>query len=159
MSKIIFLDFDGVIRIPVPTGGPRIEAEFCPERKKRVTQLAEETGAEIVISSDWRERYPEWDAMVTLLEPHIPRAHLHRDWATPLLEEVADQNRIPKVIPRGAEIVSWLADHADVKQFAILDDMNSKFFPLMREQLVTCQLLDGFTEERFQRARSILLAP
>ena len=35
--KIIFLDFDGVIRIPVLTGGPRIEVEFPSMRGRLVS--------------------------------------------------------------------------------------------------------------------------
>ena len=156
ISKIIFLDFDGVIRIPVPTSGPKIEAEFCSERMKRVARLAEETRASIVISSDWRTWQEGRENMAILLEPHIPREFLHEDWATPVLFEATDEDRTPRAIPRGAEIVSWLADHGEVDRFAILDDMHSKHFPLMRECLVTCQLLDGFTEARFEKALEIL---
>ncbi len=32
--KIIFLDFDGLIRIPVPTGGLKIEAESSSMRER-----------------------------------------------------------------------------------------------------------------------------
>jgi len=153
--KIIFLDFDGVIRIPVFTGGPEVEAEFCAERMKRVARLAEETGARIVISSDWRQRYDR-AGMTDLLEPQIPRGLLHADWMTPALMSVPTAPKDESAIPRGAEILSWLARNLGVKHFAVLDDMHSKRFPLMKENLVTCQLLDGFTEERFAKAIQVL---
>lgn len=156
--KAIFLDFDGVIRLPVRGGGPNIEAEFSSDCMKRVSRLAQEADAQIVVSSDWRERYATWEDMTAFLEPRIPRELLHREWATPVLTEVADENRIPRIVARGAEIVSWLADHSEVSRFVILDDMHSKYFPLMRDNLVTCQLLDGFTEERFKKAAGILKA-
>lgn len=154
--KIIFLDFDGVIRLPIQTGGPRIEAEFSSEKMKRVATLARESDAKIVVSSDWRHRY-DWGGMADLLEPHIPRDLLHSDWMIPILASAHPDSMIVTAIPRGAEILSWLARNPDVSDFVILDDMHSKQFPLMKERLVTCQLLDGFTDERLSKARSILL--
>ncbi len=153
--KIIFLDFDGVIRIPVFTGGPEVDAEFCSERMKRVARLAEDTGARIVISSDWRSRY-DWEGMAKLIGYHIPTGLIHSDWKTPMLVEGRPGSDIVIAIPRGAEILSWLAKYPEVSQFVVLDDMPSKCFPLMKDQLVHCQLLDGFTEERFERAVAIL---
>lgn len=153
--KIIFLDFDGVIRIPVPTGGPNIEAEFCGDRMKRVANLTLETGARIVISSDWRMRY-DWAGIAALLEPNIPRGLMHRDWMTPTLTIAPDDSNLEIPPPRGAEIVTWLAQHPEVTEFAVFDDMQSKYFPLMKDRLVTCQLLDGFTEERRAYAHAIL---
>jgi len=84
--KIIFLDFDGVIRIPFPTGGPEIDAEFSSERMKRVARLAVETGAQIVVSSDWRHMHDR-GGIVQLLEPHVPWELMHADWKTPFLIE------------------------------------------------------------------------
>ena len=153
--KAIFLDFDGVIRIPVPTGGANIEAEFCNERKLRVARFAMESQARIVISSDWRHRY-DWSGMATLLEPLIPRELLHSDWMTPVLASAHPDTTIVSPIPRGAEILSWLARNPDVTDFVILDDMHSKEFPLMKERLVSCQLLDGFTEEKLELALRLL---
>jgi len=155
--KTVFLDFDGVVRIPAPGGGPRMEAEFCSERMKRVGRLAEETGARIVISSDWRLRHDR-DGMERLLEPRIPAALLHGDWRTPFLVagESGEKDKELERVPRGAEIVAWLADHPEVVSFAILDDAPSRHFPLMGERLVRCTLLDGFTEERCERARAVL---
>lgn len=80
--KVIFLDFDGVIRIPVLNGGPKIDAEFSSSRMQLVAQLGTETVAKIVISSDWRHRYDR-AGMINLLEPHIPGELLHLDWMPP----------------------------------------------------------------------------
>lgn len=55
-------------------------------------------------------------------------------------------------VPRGAEILCWLARNPEVSEFVILDDLESKHFPLMADKLVSCQLLEGFSEERFKRA-------
>jgi len=153
--KIIFLDFDGVIRIPVPTGGAELDAEFSSERMKRVAHLAEGAFAKIVISSDWRFRYDR-EGMADLLEPSISRELLHADWAAPVLAFADSDSASETRIPRGAEILCWLARNPEVEQFAILDDMHSRYFPLMKHRLVTCQLLDGFTEDRLARAHEVI---
>jgi len=154
-TKVIFLDFDGVIRIPVPGGGPRIEAEFCAERMKRVVRLAETSGARIVISSDWRLRHDRV-AVEKLLSPRIPAPLLHGDWRTPLLVPGESGSDESERVPRGSEIVAWLASHPEIDAFAILDDAPSRQFPSLSDQLVRCTLLDGFTAECFEAALKAL---
>jgi len=120
-----------------------------------VARLAEEADVSIVVSSDWRHRFDRGE-MIELLEPAIPGGALHEDWMTPILLEQQTNSVSNRPVPRGAEIVSWLANHQEVECFAVLDDAPSRQFPLMRDRVVTCQLLDGFTEERFETARVIL---
>ncbi|MCB1228945.1 MAG: hypothetical protein KDN19_01690 [Verrucomicrobiae bacterium] len=153
--KAIFLDFDGVIRIPAPSFSGRPEAEFCSERKTRVSRLAEESGAQIVISSDWRRKYDR-DQIERILAPQIPSNLLHLDWRTPLIGVDPGSTKEESLIPRGAEILCWLASHPELLGFVILDDMLSRFFPLMGTNLVSCQLAEGFTEDRYLAARNIL---
>lgn len=55
--KVIFLDFDGVLNTPATWGnyvhGDGSEA-IDPERVELVNQIADQTGAMVVISSTWR---------------------------------------------------------------------------------------------------------
>lgn len=153
--KVIFLDFDGVVRIPVPSGGMKPEAEFCSERIQRVATLSEVSNAHIVISSDWRLRYDR-EGIAKVLGRKFPRESLHEYWATPVLSYDAESREKSGPVPRGAEIVAWLAEHPEVREFLILDDMHSRLFPTMSDRLVKCQLLDGFTTERFETACGLL---
>ncbi|MAS93899.1 MAG: hypothetical protein CMO55_11960 [Verrucomicrobiales bacterium] len=154
--KVIFLDFDGVVRIPVPSGGMKPEAEFCSERIQRVVRLAEICNALIVISSDWRLRYDQSE-ITKVLGKRFPTELLHKHWATPVLAYEAEAGEKSRIVPRGAEIVAWLAEHPEFKDFVILDDMHSRLFPTMTDRLVKCQLLDGFTNERFTTACKMLV--
>jgi hypothetical protein len=94
--------------------------------------------------------------MADLREPRISRELLHPDWMTPVPAFADFDSASEARIPRGAEILRWLARNPEVEQFAILDDMHSKYFPLMKHRLVTCQLLDGFTEDRLVRAQEVI---
>ena len=46
--------------------------------------------------------------------------------------------------------------NSDTGTFVILDDISRDRFPLMQENLVKCEWLDGFTEERLQVAGEVL---
>lgn len=147
--RVVFLDFDGVIRVPdvaYPT-----EAEFCVNRMGRVRTLLEECDARLVISSDWRLRYSK-DEILEILEPRIEREWLHADWRTPALRD-AD---LAEAAPRGAEIVTWLYRNPRCERFVILDDLPKRFFPLLEDRLVACNLVDGFSDAALQQARRIL---
>ena len=153
--KIIFLDFDGVIRIPFPGPDGKPEPEYCPDRMKRVARLATDYRAKVVISSDWRPPFNR-EEMICLLSPHIPGELLHEDWGTPILTAARPGSLIAEAVPRGAEILTWLARNPDTSTFVILDDMAPDCFPLMLPNLVNCELLDGLTDERFQVAGKVL---
>ncbi|MCG8598826.1 MAG: HAD domain-containing protein [Verrucomicrobiales bacterium] len=153
--KIIFLDFDGVIRIAFPKPDGKPDPQYCPERMQRVARLASDCGAKLVISSDWRPSFRR-DEMIRLLSPHNPGELLHEDWGTPILTASSPGTLLDESVPRGAEILTWLARNPDTSTFVILDDMSRDRFPLMQENLVKCEWLEGFTEERLQVAGEVL---
>ena len=116
MSNIIFLDFDGVVRIANKKANG-IEAEFCLERLSLVEKLAIECNAKVVISSDWRESNTH-EGICDILSGGIKAPIFHDDWSTPVM-------RFTKsgiIIPRGVEILTWLYRNKNTNKFIILDD-------------------------------------
>jgi hypothetical protein len=148
-NKIIFLDFDGVIRVPILGTGFPPESEWLPESKERVARLARETGASIVVSSDWGKRKSR-DEIVRSLAPEIPADLLHKDWRTPDLS--ADYP--PRSVPRLPEILAWLDAHPGHGEYVILDDLGRDQFAAVADRHVPCVLLTGFTERLYELALS-----
>jgi hypothetical protein len=148
-SKIIFLDFDGVIRVPILGTGFPPESEWLPESKERVARLARETGASIVVSSDWGKRQSR-EEIVRSLAPEIPADLLHEDWRTPDLS--ADYP--PRSVPRLPEILAWLDAHPGHGEYVILDDLGRDQFVAVADRHVPCVLLTGFTERGYELALS-----
>ena len=145
-TPIIFLDFDGVIRVSIDGGWVAPDqAEFCQERMKRIASVCIQTGAQIVVSSDWRQ----WDNQLeieALLQPHLTE-FLHNDWATPICGF------------RHKEVARWLAAHPEVTHYAILEDYAPHFDGCsddMKKRLVLCTNRYGFVPELVGRTIQLL---
>lgn len=138
MSKVLFLDIDGVCN----------SAEYAERRFKktgkggllgidktlaeRVRRIVKETGCDVVLSSTWR-LYPN------------ARDQVRRDVVgfidvTRNLQAGAQNGRTE----RGYEVQEWLDRHPEVEQYAILDD-DSDFLPDQWLFKTTFKL--GITEE------------
>jgi hypothetical protein len=121
MSKILFLDVDGVLnhRAVFVPGNP---APICPLAWDRCKRVVAQTGAKIVLSSTWRKGILGADRHLEKLKSIGLFRLTHADWRTPLnLPHFGDEPfaEYPK---RGDEIASWLSDHPDVATYAIVDD-------------------------------------
>ena len=92
--NIIFLDFDGVIRIYDPK---KKESTFKKESLQWILQLCKKTNSKIVISSDWREDLDK-EAVIFPLSEEL-KAYLHKDWCIPIKGQ------------RPEEIQAWLQNH------------------------------------------------
>lgn len=147
MEKIVFLDFDGVIRLFAFGGGDRPEAEFSEVHIARVGDLLSRSGALLVISSTWRLRMTKEEILLTLGASFVAR--LHEDWATP------DFSAEEKTA-RGREIAAWLARHPEVRRFVILDDMQAVHFGDLASNLVRSEILGGFTDTHLAAAMRLL---
>lgn len=140
-SPIIFLDFDGVIRVPLPGESLSPDpADFCQARMKQLADVCQATGARLVISSDWRhlENLPEIRA---LLSPYLTR-YLHQDWNTPICGH------------RWNEVGRWLRDHDEVTRYAILEDFAPHFEgcpPEMAARIILCTNRHGLVPELIPR--------
>lgn len=121
--KVLFLDVDGVLALgrltyvddsipPTPIGILVEELQF-----KTLRRIILQTGASIVLSSDWRLDPNLVDELNrTLDEFLIPRPIDHtpfQDGEYLLFEEA-----------RTIEIKKWLDKHPEVQKFAILDDLD-----------------------------------
>lgn len=121
--RILFLDLDGVCN-----SAPFIAANFAvfkqPQQKtymiiehldvdaiKRINQITDTTGAEIVISSAWRKAYP-LPRLIEILKQKGLTGSVVGD--TPILYTA-----------RGLEIQAWMdANNLQAEDIAIIDDMD-----------------------------------
>lgn len=121
--KIVFLDVDGVLnytewyvsdRNPGNLDGQ--EADIDPLCAERVNRICAETGAKIVLTSDWRINWPycidriekggiEKGLIIDKTPEHIWAVHVPRWYKS-----------------RGAEINEWLLNHPECDNYVILDD-------------------------------------
>jgi hypothetical protein len=150
-DKIVFLDFDGVVRLPVMTGDWPPDAEFSPPHIARIAELLRVTGASVVISSTWRLRLDR-AGIASALGDAFPADRLHVDWATPDLSPALGE------LPRGHEIQAWLNAHPAVTRFVILDDLPQSRFGDLAPRLVRTELLGGFSERHLVKAQGLLEA-
>lgn len=155
MSKIIFLDFDGVLnsvgtkdRITHPIFGHRIRG-LDDFRVKLVSDLAVESGASIVISSTWREHFelPYLNAILYKrgmrgnIIDQTPKAYQEIGWGF-------DKMRLE----RGDEIAAWLRKNEKPESILVLDDLPTQF---KRYQIQTNDGT-GFFAGHMKKARRIL---
>jgi hypothetical protein len=145
-ESVIFLDFDGVIRVVVEGGWVAPDqADFCQGRMKMLGDVCRQTGARIVVISDWRnlENRNEIEAH---LSPYLCQ-HLHPDWATPICGH------------RWNEVDRWLAEHTEVTRYAILDDFAPHFDgcgETMKSRLLLCTNRYGLVPALLGRLNRLL---
>lgn len=112
--KVLFLDIDGVLnswRSSIAFGGMpfniigKDRAMFDEVAIGMIAAICERAGAQIVLSSSWRQE-DYWD-------------QIGRCLGLPIVD------RTPWMFggSRGDEIASWLGAHPEVTRYAILDDM------------------------------------
>lgn len=111
MSKVLFLDIDGVVNCKStkerhPAAPSIIGIE--PVLVALVKQIVDQTGCVIVLSSSWRLYGPDLDHVKTFFE----------------LADITPDKR--GLTDRGCEVIAWLDQHPEVTAHAILDD-NSDF--------------------------------
>lgn len=132
--KAIFLDIDGVLnytqwyydeRNPGNLNGQ--EGDIDPMCVERILRIVKETGAKVVISSDWRI---SWEGTLVRLE----RMGLTRDividktpeliWQQISRDELSayDDNGFCYAYSRGREIDMWLEAHPECTNYTIIDD-------------------------------------
>ena len=109
MSKIIFLDFDGVL-IPLSPDGPPASAEAIGN----LNLLVQLTEAKVVVTSNWRN-----GRSVEQLEA-LPKSWGYK-WS--VLGKTQDSDGSRGVDEdRGELVESWLATNGPVDAFVIIDD-------------------------------------
>ena len=148
MSKIIFLDVDGVLNCWSTTRFLPGRYLFVDARKVlRLRDIVERTVAQIVLSSTWRciERPSDKMAYNRLVEEFKRlRCPLWID-CTPIIP----------VVNREKEIQAWLAQHPEVENYVILDDYWQELMEEI-EHLVICDEAIGLTKKEAARAIAML---
>lgn len=157
--KIIMLDHDGVICLDNNWGGrakkwkkfhtqnPQWEFEnrplncrfdnFDPKAVGVLNQILKQTGAEIVVSSDWRlhaslEELGDYYISQGIIKRPIAATDIFKDLFPK--EWNAFRFRADLEIERSMEIAHWLENHPQVTHWVAIDDLNmgvefmSKYF-------------------------------
>jgi hypothetical protein len=139
--KVIFLDHDGVICLSTQWGGrfkkkgfdsnPETPLDirmdnFDDKAVKVLNSIIEETGCEIVVSSDWKN----WGNLEQMKEMYITRGIKPPTDLTPNMKDFDEggfgmfkwKNLYEAI--RVIEIKKWLEDHPEVTHWVAVDDLD-----------------------------------
>lgn len=154
MTKVIFLDIDGVLNTPEyqkkqfkkwkkGTGKTRDEFGylFCPEAVNNLEYLVHVTGAKVVVSSSWRIKGLDY----------LRQMFKHRN----ILVEIIDVTPELNSVDRGVEIQEWLSNE-EIERYVILDD-DTDFLPEQKRYFVNTPDKDGFNWKCMVKAIKILM--
>jgi hypothetical protein len=150
--KVIFLDHDGVICLSNNWGGrAKKQKEYGRKMSQAIDELPvdvrfdnfdrkaievlnsilDETGAEIVVSSDWKrwatvEELGEYYEQQGIIKKPIDATRFaHKDIEMPSHEEFPYWNRNDTLEQeRHFEILDWLKRHPEVTHWVAIDDLN-----------------------------------
>ena len=153
--KVIFLDIDGVLnytqwyvddRNPGNLDGE--EGDLDPLCVNRIINICNNTGAKVVISSDWRI---SWYGT----QLRLGRMGLDENY---ILDKTPE--RIWINIPgfdhsRGAEINDWLEMHPECEKYVIIDD-RTDFKDNQQPFFIHVNPFIGFTDENMNKAIDLL---
>jgi hypothetical protein len=125
--KVIFLDHDGVICLSTEWGSrfknkdglDSMFDRFNDKAIKVLNQILDETGAEIVVSSDWRHDTP--------LEQMQELYKIRGIKKSPIgyTDSIVDIKGLEYLEHnRQIEIRHWLSQHPEVTQWVAIDDLN-----------------------------------
>ena len=143
MTKVIFLDIDGVLNSAFVLDEQRRGDAISREMVERVNKIVDATDCKIVISSTWR-LYQKPEKLSALLYGYgLRQVIIDR---TPELD--------CKHYCRGDEINKWLSEHKEVEMFVILDDNKDDW--MVSSCLVQTTFKHGLQDEHVQRAIDVL---
>lgn len=117
MSKIIFLDIDGVLNIYCPSRD-KYGCKFHQEFVNNLQHIVDETGAKIVISSSWRVEGSGIMKSMWMFRK-LPGEVIG---ITPDLYYTLSGPKGDDDYCRGSEIQLWLDNHPEVTNYVIIDD-------------------------------------
>ncbi len=150
--KVIFLDVDGVLNNHLTSGrSPGGYVGVSDGLIRNLKKIVEETGAQLVLSSDWRliredpERGEDYKYLTRKL---LFTGHLRLSGHT---DDISWSKR-------GKEIRKYLKDHPKIKEYVVLDDNCFGDFGKQEllEHLVLTDSKRGLTDDDVRRAIRIL---
>lgn len=125
MTKVLFLDIDGVVNCAHTRERHRGFIGIDPYMALLVGSMIDRTGVTVVLSSSWRHfegGVDEVNKQVWKIMDVTPTIT-----ATPENTKVGTSSHVP----RGYEIKAWLDKHPEVTKYAIVDDDSD----MLEEQL------------------------
>ena len=163
MTKVIFLDIDGVLNSNFWNADHQREISdgkyIDTEKVKLLSELVKKSGASIILHSGWRFWFgvdlkplrPEAEYLTSLLvKEGISVAGMTPNLTT---EEIRRSKRFSKV--KADEILTWLKDHPDTERWVVLDNLE-----LHNNSVAKCQVMtdaeQGLTEVDVENALKIL---
>ena len=160
MRKIIFLDIDGVLSPRWWNSDKQSDNYGCLFDAKAVANLAkivEETDAEIVISSSWKDM-----GLVELQNMWRDRdlpgkiVDITPDYMSDELLLKEDSADMDYLYERGSEIQGWLLLHGDdVSRYVIIDDMDD-ILPEQQSHFVQTDPEVGITNDDVKKVVHLL---
>lgn len=165
MTKVVFLDIDGVLNSNFWNDNHQREISdgtlIDEEKVKLLASLVKRTSAKIILHSGWRfwfdsELKPLRTEAERLVEL-FAKEGLSIDGLTPDLttEEIRRTKKFSLV--KADEILLWLKLHDDVTGWVVLDDLDLHNCQVEQHQVRTDQRI-GLTLADIERAERILLS-
>jgi len=178
-TRVIFLDVDGVLLpsgsiesilmdgVQLPIRAAR-ESDFAVAALGNLRSIVEQTGATIVLSSEWRRTDQLRSSIGAVLKTSDVPAF--RDF-TPIFKPRPEVNQVNPIFGwcerRAREIGQWLKDHPEVSSWVALDDLDFQWAdnfrihgtPWMKIRSVHTHDRHCLTDEDCKRAVQILLNP
>lgn len=159
--KVIFLDIDGVLNCR--TSKSYCHDDICgvitgidSDKVRRLAKIVEATGAEIVLSSDWKDG---WSKYYTSSKPSHAKYldnHLYKKGRLTIKDKTPNTSNGSWY--RGDEILTYLRSHQDITDYVILDDTFFEDFSTkeIEEHLVLTGYKVGLTDADVEKAIRIL---
>ena len=161
MRKIIFLDVDGVLNCSTSKSfciddDGRVIKGVDSDKVKRLAKIVESTGAQIILSSDWKDG---WSKYYTSSKPSHAKYldnHLYKKGRLTIKDKTPNTSKGSWY--RGEEILTYLRSHPDITDYVILDDTFFEDFSVkeISEHLVLTNNKLGLTNGDVEKAIRIL---
>lgn len=154
-TKLIFLDFDGVITTQ------KSKWEMDAEKCNMIKQLCDYTGAKIVISSSWRSKNLAYTIEINHLENWILKDYCIGITKRCHLNEKTDNAEwfIPR---RGMEVEEFIDRYIEdnsIKNevyYCIFDDDIFDYLYRQRHHIIQTNWKNGVSESNIKRAKKML---
>lgn len=143
--KVIFLDVDGVLNNPRTKTRTRDGWRFVDDYLvERLAQIVRATQAKVVLSSSWREGWDDNEIYFQDLRRKLVSYNI-------LLQDRTGKWRKT----RAQEIMEYLAQHPEITNYVILDDVPD-FSSIGYKNVILTNDLLGLTEQNVKEAIEIL---
>jgi hypothetical protein len=156
--KIIFLDIDGVLNhdqwyiskeYQTLYQNEDNELDIDPKCAERINKICEQTGAKIVISSDWRISW--YGTLMRLQRGGINTEYIIDKTPELLWIDIPGFDK-----SRGSEIETWVNFNMDINQNYVIIDDRTDFKPSQQEHFIHINPHCGITDEDMNKAINIL---